>query len=114
MTTYRDVCGTLRGMIAHQSAGEDPCGWCRQAETAARLAAEAVTWRPSPADPLIEPVSREQAAINAASLVAELDAFEAEHPGAWNGRYRHPAPVSPGVAERDRDVLEKTTRERAA
>jgi hypothetical protein len=72
-------------MIAHQTAGESPCGWCRQAEIAARLTAEAVTWRPtSPAAVIpfgvnaLEPVSAEQAAVNAAILAAELDVIESE------------------------------------
>jgi hypothetical protein len=74
-TTYRECCGSLRGMIAHQSAGERPCGWCVQAETATRLAAEAVTWRPPPAG-RFEPVSREQARENAAVLKSEVEAYE--------------------------------------
>lgn len=82
MTTYRDCCGTLRGMIAHQSVGEDPCGWCAQAETAARLAAEAVTWRPVPAG-AFEPVSSDQATVNRAILAAEVEKFERGH-GATN------------------------------
>ena len=82
MTTYRDCCGTLRGMIAHQSAAEQPCGWCAQAETAARLAAEAVTWRPDRAW-FSEPVSAEQATENRAVLAAEAEAFERGH-GATN------------------------------
>lgn len=79
---YRDCCGTLRGMIAHQSAGEEPCGWCAQAETAARLAAEAVTWKPSPSGAL-EPVGPEQAAVNRGILAAEIEEFERGH-GARN------------------------------
>ena len=86
--TYRDCCGSLRGMIAHQSAGEKPCGWCAQAETAARLAAEAVTWKPARAGAL-EPVSSEQAAVNRAVLAAEIEASERGH-GATNVvPYRH-------------------------
>ena len=80
-TTYRDTCGSLRGMIAHQSAGENPCGWCVTAEAAARLSAEAITWRPPPVGRL-EPVSREQAAINAAVLDDEAKAWEQANPGA--------------------------------
>ena len=81
-TTYRDCCGSLAGMIAHQSAGEKPCGWCVQAETAARLAAEAVTWHPEPAGRL-EPVSSEQATVNRAVLAAEIEEHERGH-GATN------------------------------
>ena len=77
-TTYRDDCGSLRGMIAHQAAGEQPCGWCRQAETAARLAAEAVTWRPDAAG-LPGPVTGEQAAANRAALAAEAGESERGH-----------------------------------
>lgn len=82
MTTYRDVCGTLRGMIAHQSAGEDPCGWCRGAEAVARLSAEGV---PSglPAANVMEPVSGERAAVNRFVLAAEVEEFERGH-GARN------------------------------
>jgi hypothetical protein len=76
-TTYRDCCGTLRGMVAHQSAGEHPCGWCVRAETAARLEAEAVTWRPAPAG-AFEPVTADQATVNRAVLEAALDAHERE------------------------------------
>lgn len=85
-TVYRDTCGSLRGMIAHQSAGERPCGWCVQAETAARLAAEAITWRPSPVGAL-EPVSLDRAVENAAILAAEVDEYEATHAPARPGRY---------------------------
>ncbi len=81
-TTYRDCCGSLTGMIAHQTAGEKPCGWCIQADAAARLAAEAITWRPSPAGAL-EPVSSEQATANRAVLAAEIEASERGH-GATN------------------------------
>ena len=87
-TTYRHSCGSLAGMIAHQTAGEQPCGWCVQAETAARLAAEAITWRPAPADPLQAPVTTAQAAVNAATLAAELDVYKTEHASARPGRYR--------------------------
>ena len=73
--TYRVCCGTLAGMIAHQSAGEKPCGWCLQAETAARLAAEAVTRRPAPAGAL-DPVTADQATVNRAVLAAEIEEFE--------------------------------------
>ncbi len=86
-TTYRHSCGSLAGMIAHQTAGEQPCGWCVQAETAARLAAEAITWRPASAGSF-EPVTADQATANRAALEAELDAYEAEHAPARPGRYR--------------------------
>ena len=82
MTIYRDCCGSLAGMIAHQSAGEKPCGWCAQAETAARLAAEAITWRPVPAGAL-EPVSSDQATVNRAVLAAEVEAYDRDHHHGW-------------------------------
>lgn len=81
-TTYRDCCGSLRGMVAHQSAGEEPCGWCRGAEAVARIGAEAI---PSgmPAVNSLEPVSPERAAVNARVLAAEVEEFERGH-GARN------------------------------
>ena len=81
-TVYRDVCGTLRGMVAHQAAAEEPCGWCAHAETAARLSAESVTWHAPRPDPL-KPVSPERAAVNRAVLAAEVEEFERGH-GATN------------------------------
>jgi len=87
-TTYRDCCGTLHGMIAHQTAGEKPCGWCIQAETAARLAAEAITWRPAPAGAM-EPVTSERAAVNRAILTAEVEEFERGHGASNVVPYRH-------------------------
>lgn len=93
-TTYRDCCGSLRGMIAHQSAGEKPCGWCAQAETAARLSAEAVTWKPVPAG-AFEPVSADQATANRAVLAAEVEAYDRDHHHGWTvsreGRRLHVA-----------------------
>lgn len=74
-TTYRDACGTLRGMIAHQSAGEEACGWCAHAEAAARLSAEAGPSRALRSG-LLEPVSAAQAALNARVLAAEVEEFE--------------------------------------
>jgi hypothetical protein len=70
-------------MIAHQAAGERPCGWCAAAETAARLSAEAVTFRP-PAGSL-EPVSEVQGRVNADLLEREVAAYERDR-GA-GGRY---------------------------
>jgi hypothetical protein len=82
MTTYRGSCGSLPGLVAHQSAGEKPCGWCAQAGASARLAAEAITWRPSPVAAPFEPVTAIQARINAVTLLAEVEAYErARHGG---------------------------------
>ena len=80
MTTFREVCGGLRGMLAHQAADEAPCGWCAQAERAAFLAAEAS--HPMPPDPGFLPVTEEEAAANRAMLLAELQAYGWDHPGA--------------------------------
>jgi hypothetical protein len=88
-TTYRDSCGSLRGMIDHQSAGEEPCGWCASAEMTARLSAEAITRRPANAGGL-EPVSEEQARINAAVLLVEVEAYERSR---CANPSRHLAPV---------------------
>lgn len=82
MTTFRPSCGTLPGMIAHQSAGEQACGWCLQAEAVARLAAEAATPGARGGN-VLEPVSPEQAAENARVLAAEVEEFERGH-GARN------------------------------
>lgn len=78
--TYRESCGTVRGMIGHQAAGEEPCGWCVQAEAVARLASEAVTRRPVRFDAL-EPISEERARANAAALDAEVEAYDRGHRG---------------------------------
>ena len=106
MTTFRETCGTLRGMLAHQAAGEAPCGWCAQAEQVARLTAEAL--RPTPRDdwglrgaagallPFADepeddlPVTEEEAAAERrALLMAEVEAFEQDHPGAGSRDTEH-------------------------
>ena len=78
----RPVCGTMRGALAHQAAGEPWCGWCRDAERAAAMEAERFA---SPAERLTgpslpgggyAPVTWEQAARNAALLDAEVLAYE--------------------------------------
>jgi hypothetical protein len=83
MITYRDCCGTLRGMIAHQTAGEAPCGWCVQAEAVARLATEGFHRYPdSPGQAAAVPsVTASQAKANRKLLAEELDIFEATHLG---------------------------------
>jgi len=82
----RETCGTLRGALAHQAAGEPWCGWCTHAERLARLAAEAIPGRP-PAPRAVPrpavavhadapaPVTAEEAAANAALLDAETASF---------------------------------------
>ena len=104
MTTFREVCGGLRGMLAHQAAGEAPCGWCLKAEQVARLTAEACrptprdTWAPQgavgallPAAEEETPVTEEQeAAERRAVLMAEVETFERDHPeGTGNAGHRH-------------------------
>lgn len=105
MTTYRDSCGTLPGLIDHQSAAEKPCGWCAAAEASARLAAEAITWRPAPADALSEPVGDVQARLNAAVLAIEVEAYERDHRPGSPRLSRPGARVSRAEAGRNRAVL---------
>lgn len=106
MTTYRDSCGSLRGMIDHQSAGEEACGWCISAEASARLSAESITWHPSPGGMILEPVSETQAQLNRAVLDTEVEAYERDHrPGSGRLSRRVTAPVSLAEAERNRAVL---------
>ena len=74
MTTYRESCGTHLGLRLHQEHDEPPCGACTTAETWRRLYAEAVPTRPKPrADPLLEPVTEEQAAAHRSELLAAID-----------------------------------------
>lgn len=91
MTTFRETCGTLRGMLAHQAAGEAPCGWCAQAERAAALAAEAA--RPQPAGPSgrFLPVTATEAEEHRRVLEAAVAAHERDHPEGTgrDGRRRH-------------------------
>lgn len=89
MTTFREVCGTLRGMLAHQAAGESPCGWCAQAERAAHFAAEARRPVPPALVGGFLPVTAEEASVNRAVLEAEVAAFEQDHPGAGNRDTEH-------------------------
>lgn len=81
---YRETCGTARGALAHQTAGEPLCGWCLEAEAMARARAESVPRRPSPAPSTapgyLAPVTAAQAAANYALLGAEVEAFERANP----------------------------------
>lgn len=71
---YRDSCGSHLGMRLHQEHSEDPCGTCTTAETWRRLLRETVPTRPTPrVDPLLEPVTPEQAAANAHELLTAID-----------------------------------------
>jgi hypothetical protein len=77
--TYRESCGTARGAMAHQGAGERLCGWCAEAEAAARLRAEAYPSRPqAPGAELLAPVTARQASINRAALDKALEGVEWE------------------------------------
>lgn len=104
MTTFREVCGGLRGMLAHQAAGEAPCGWCAQAEQVARLTAESLrptprdTWAPQGAVGALLPAAAEEtpAAVEEEALerrkvlMAEVEAFERDHPeGTGSAGHRH-------------------------
>jgi hypothetical protein len=90
----RPSCGTARGALAHQAAGEPWCGWCKTAERAAALDAERFPSRPLPLEPLplpecaYAPVTPEQGAGNAALLDAEVLAYERE----WVSGHRSQAP----------------------
>lgn len=79
MVTYRESCGTARGAMAHQHAGERLCGWCAEAEAAARLRAEAYPSRPArPGEEYLAPVTAMQASIHRAALEEALDGTEWE------------------------------------
>jgi hypothetical protein len=73
-------------MLAHQGAGELPCGWCIQAERTAFLAAEAS--RPQLPEPVggFFPVTPEEASINRAILEAEVKTFEQAHRNGYGRR----------------------------
>lgn len=92
--THTEACGTPRGALAHQSAGEPPCGWCAEAEAAARLRAEGTPRRPSPAPGTaaahLAPVTAVQAAVNRAVLAREVEAYERDHPHAFGNRRAAP------------------------
>jgi hypothetical protein len=82
-------CGTRQGILDHQAAGEDLCGFCARSEQLAALEAEAL--RPVPqVRPELEPVSPAAAAQHAAALVEALDSFEAAHRGVYwrSGTFR--------------------------
>jgi hypothetical protein len=65
--------------MAHQGAGERLCGWCAEAEAAARLRAESYPSRPSaPGAELLKPVTARQASINRADLSRALDGTDWE------------------------------------
>lgn len=63
MTAYREGCGTHRGLLLHQAAGESPCPECLRGEAVRRVEHEGIPVRPSPV-PDLPPVSPEQAARN--------------------------------------------------
>jgi hypothetical protein len=76
----RESCGTPAGLLAHQSAGEKPCGTCALEDAVRRIAAEGVPSRPTAAG-WLAPVARAQAAANAAVLLAEVEEFDRSHRG---------------------------------
>jgi hypothetical protein len=81
----RPGCGTLAGMLAHQSAGEPACGTCTLADAKARIEAEGIPSRPSPPG-WLPPVTAEQAALNAAVLDAEVAIYDADYRAAAGDR----------------------------
>jgi hypothetical protein len=76
----RPSCGTLAGLLAHQAAGERPCGTCVYEDAVRRFAAEGLPCRPTPVG-WLAPVTRAQAAENAALLLAEVEEFDRSHRG---------------------------------
>ena len=67
------MCGTLQGLLAHQGAGEDPCGYCLQGDAAARIAAEGIPGRPaSPAPPQVPPGLAEEIRRHREELLAAV------------------------------------------
>jgi hypothetical protein len=68
--TYRDTCGTLQGLLAHQGAGEAPCGYCLHGEAAARISAESIPGRPS--RPAAAPVLPEEIRRRREELLAAV------------------------------------------
>ena len=70
VTTYRQVCGTHLGLIAHNAADEALCGECAHAELVRRVSVEA--WPVGVRHPARRPISRRQAEENLAVLVAEM------------------------------------------
>jgi hypothetical protein len=72
----RENCGSVRGALAHQAAGEWPCGWCVHAEQVARLTAERIA--PLPVAEGFVPVGDQEAAVNRAVLEREVAAFNRE------------------------------------
>jgi hypothetical protein len=72
--TYRTECGSVKGAVSHQRAGEDLCGFC----TLAERVAFAVAAQSLPGHVWV-PVTPEQAERNAALLEAELVAYHEAH-----------------------------------
>jgi hypothetical protein len=79
----RDTCGTVRGAIAHQQAGEPQCGFCLHAELVARISAEGLA--PPPASP-----NAVGAVMRRRQLAAEVRAFEEHHPEGHAARWLRP------------------------
>lgn len=74
--TYRESCGSVRGVLDHQAARERLCGFCAQAEAVARAAAEGVPERPPPRPDGLAPVTARQQSVHRNVLLAALDGFE--------------------------------------
>lgn len=66
-TTYRQVCGSHLGLIAHTAADEPLCGECAHAELVRRVEVEA--WPVHVRHPALRPISRRQAEQNLAVLM---------------------------------------------
>lgn len=84
--TVRESCGTIRGVLAHQAAAEDWCGWCRYAERVASLAAERFATAPAP-DGFLPPVTAGDAEAHRLVLEAAVADFESKHGGESRERW---------------------------
>ena len=74
----RVSCGSVAGLLDHQAAGERPCGTCAYADQVRRISAEGIPSRPAPAG-WLPPVTREEAAQNAAVLFIEVGSYDTEY-----------------------------------
>lgn len=72
----RETCGSVSGLLAHQAAGEKPCGTCAYADQVRRISAEGIPARPS--SPHCAPVTPQDAAQHRADLLAEVVSWDRE------------------------------------
>lgn len=78
-TTYREGCGTVRGLRLHQAAGERPCSECARGEALRLLELERIPTRP-PRDAFgFPPITPAQAAAHRRVLADAIGALD-PHP----------------------------------